>query len=110
MVISLLPPDRPKGSVVGLKYAGQSDSLSTSSRQSLCSSVRSREEWSVGEEAGGEVTTGRKDSWFVAGDVVVDDVVVVAVVVDTSGPTVSDTELDSEFVDFARIFCILLLN
>lgn len=37
--------------------------------------------------------------------------VVVVVDVDISGSTAaSDTELDSEFVDFARIFCILLLN
>ena len=60
-----------------------------------------------GEEGGGEVTAGRKDRWFVVVDVA--DVAGV-VDVDISGSTASDTELDSELVDFARIFCILLLN
>ena len=55
----------------------------------------------MGEEGGGEVTAGRKDSWLF---------VVVVVDVDISGPSAADTELDSEFEDFARIFCILLLN
>ena len=52
------------------------------------------------------MAAGRKDGWFV----VVEDVEVLVKLVDISGPTAADTELDSEFVDFARIFCILLLN
>ena len=52
------------------------------------------------------MAAGRKYGWFV----VLEDVEVLVKLVDISGPTAADTELDSELVDFARIFCILLLN